>query len=650
MPVPGIWRVASAAALAAVAGAQLSEAAGRRLGSTHAALSAEGGHVFCPSVSNASEVLSAVALCDCDGTTALLPSQVDWWIGNDPSLVGYWYAMALIALAVVVLNLSLIVGVARDVELHKTHNWLVCGQALCDLTVGLLISVHHFGTLWNGNRVLGGAVGCAVYGYSVVAACNSTTWSLALIAYSRKVRVLDNCMLPGRRLAAMYVAIVWGGSLLLALFLVLNGAARLTCSSSFCNPVWNYGVMVATGLAFFAPIAYVVAVYWRIWRKLQASRARMRSLQRDTCLPSEEHLHSSTTNLMLLMTGAVLATWTPLYIYILYGFAKWALGYAPAGFDASEFALGLGANISSLTSPVIYGLQNGELKFAMLYAFAPSLVGKREAQSSLQRSKLQRKVTRLHLERPELLSAGATHAGTGMESADGRGSFAGTGRLAAELEGLPGHFVCQQGQEQEQEQQEQQQQHQQHQRHRHEQQQHSRSASVTETVTGTSTGTDAARRTIASAQSFTNAQRFSDLAEQHLHGAAQDDPARRSSGLESVGKAAAGSFLQRHNNLISSPAGSHSFSTGQRLERQGVAEESRSRRPLAGLRRFLDPVRLGVRRSTECQSREALSESVAESIGAEGEGVGSIMINNSSSRNTTANGAVATGPEDVSIV
>jgi hypothetical protein len=186
----------------------------------------------------------------------------------------------------------------------------------------------------------------------------------------------------------------------------------------------------------------------------------------------------------------------------------------------------------------------------------------------------------------------------------------------------------------------------------------------TETVTGTGTGTDAARsiasvqsfsgtdaarRSIASVQSFSNAQRISNLAELDLHGAAaQDDPARRSSGLESVGRAAAGSFLQRHNNLISPPAGSaRSFST-QRLESQRVVEESRSRGPLAGLRRFLTPVRLGVRRPTECQSREALSESVAESIGEQGEGVGS--VNNSSSRNTTDKGAVAPGPEDISNV
>ncbi|GBG29051.1 Octopamine receptor beta-2R [Hondaea fermentalgiana] len=312
--------------------------------------------------------LAAAALCDC--STAVVNVDLDWSLSSKPGNILYYVVLGILGISVVIANMAIIIGIARDRNIQQLHNLLVAGQALSDLPVGLLAAIFNLGSLFNNGQILGGEAGCAVYGFGIVATCQTTVFSLCLIAYSRKVRILDNAHVPMRRMLLLYCCGVWGGSMTLMGIYVLLTTARMSCSRAFCNPIWNVELIIVNGITLGLPIVYTVSVYYRIHCRLKET---MRAVETTLCSRTGQDIYSrnKTTRLMILMSGSILVLWTPLYIFYLFSVYKLAVGRDPGGMQVMERLLGISAVGSSLASPIIYAFKNKTLKLAMQYSFLP---------------------------------------------------------------------------------------------------------------------------------------------------------------------------------------------------------------------------------------------------------------------------------------
>jgi len=175
---------------------------------------------------NASEIQPVHKLFNCADNFP--PDMMDWFILKSNDLILYYKLFSVIAHTVVLANLMIIVGVLRDKKVRMHQHFLqVAGQALTDLIVGLLSVVYFQTTLMNGGSLWGQQLMCDIFGYGVVAACHTTVFSLAWIAYNRKIRVLDNRSISTRRMLMLYVLFVWVDTLVILFYYSRVGTVRM---------------------------------------------------------------------------------------------------------------------------------------------------------------------------------------------------------------------------------------------------------------------------------------------------------------------------------------------------------------------------------------------------------------------------------------
>lgn len=329
---------------------------------------AQGGDPTGLLLKNLSSPLRASWFCDCGNDISNV--VMDWYVSYESSTEAYYVILGLLGLFVCLLNLSIIIGIVRDKKIQQLHNLLVAGQALSDLVVGILVVIFNFGTLLNDSVLIGKGTGCAIYGFGIVGTCQTTVFSLALIAFSRKIRILDNGIISTRRMMALYFLGVWGGSAVLLCVYTAITKGRMSCSAAFCNPVWNESLIIMIAIALGFPILFTISVYYRIHKRLQSTMRAVASTLHDRT-GQDIYARNRMTRLMILMSGSILIMWTPLYMFLLLSVYKLAVGERPAGMQAMERLLGISAVASSLTSPIIYAFKNKTLKLAMQYSICP---------------------------------------------------------------------------------------------------------------------------------------------------------------------------------------------------------------------------------------------------------------------------------------
>lgn len=228
----------------------------------------------------------------------------------------------------------------------------------------------------------------------------------------------------------------------------------MTKSASFCNPIYNYAVLVPLGIFFMVPIVFIVWVYYNVhkvmvsttnnvkmkkkeadsksktcservksmcrfdlksvMRKISSFKLAMplglssRGISGDSDAPlassgrrfsrpkgkkkpemSEQERREkkarkkqmAVTRLMIIMCLSILFCWMPLYVYMTNVMIKVFTGERTFLYETSEMALGIGAALSSLCSPAIYGSMNTKISQAMHFAFLPASWKKRFEES-----------------------------------------------------------------------------------------------------------------------------------------------------------------------------------------------------------------------------------------------------------------------------
>jgi len=311
---------------------------------------------------NQKGLVKAADLCRCKNFSEDL--EIDWGVQGS-SLRAYYIFIAIISIFVLLANASLLVGIVRDPNLRSLHNLLVAGQAFCDLLVGITVFIFTIGPLFAG-YFPGQELGCKAYALLIVTSCHATVMSLAFIAYSRKKRIVDNVSLRTREMLLSYCAVV-GGSWV-GLFAVYGAftEARLACSSAFCNPLWQPWSISLCAFFIGAPIGYIVWTYRALYLKIRATRKQVSQF-----VDSAEKTNK-TTILLLQMTFGVLVSWLPLYFWFLMLMIELGTGKLLPTTRHMEFLVGVAAILSSLISPIIYGMKNKTLQYAMRFAFVKS--------------------------------------------------------------------------------------------------------------------------------------------------------------------------------------------------------------------------------------------------------------------------------------
>lgn len=368
---------------------------------------------------------NALSACEDDFPSDL----VDWHVDRMPGMVPYYKFFGAIGFMIVVANTLIIVGVLRDVKLRKQLFLLqIVGQAVTDFNVGMLIFIFTFGTMARDWVFLGEEVGCSFYGYAITGTCHCTVFSLTWIAYVRREKVLNNRNVSFKTMKNLYVFGVLGGMFVMAFYYALVTKSRLVSSGSFCNPIYNWPVLIPAALAICCPIAYIVVTYYKVNKMMvktmaaakkpgdearkgkrfgflkinvkrpahllaaAAGRARrasvapamagtltlntttsktVRKLSVNTAELKRAKQQARATRLMIFMCASILVLWIPLYIYFAYVVGMVITGKALPGMEIAEMCLGLAASSSSLCSPVIYGFSNRTMRNAMLFAFLP---------------------------------------------------------------------------------------------------------------------------------------------------------------------------------------------------------------------------------------------------------------------------------------
>ncbi|GBG29050.1 Pyroglutamylated RFamide peptide receptor [Hondaea fermentalgiana] len=269
------------------------------------------------------------------------PDQfVDWDVYKLPAMRIYYPVLTVLGVIICISNLSIVVGVMRDTKLRRQVFLLqVVGQALTDLAVGILIVIFHGGTLAQKGQFLGGETGCT----------------------------------------------------------------RMLSSGAFCNPIYNWAVLLPCGSFMMVPISFIVFTYYKVHKVMRKTMAAAQTAQNSrqdaasstSTTPkrggitffSRSTRASSTgrnkdavrraaqqnraTRLMIMMCASILVLWTPLYIYFMFVLYHVFTDEMISVQSVAEICLGVSAAASSLCSPLIYGFCNRTMNQAMLFAFLP---------------------------------------------------------------------------------------------------------------------------------------------------------------------------------------------------------------------------------------------------------------------------------------
>lgn len=333
-----------------------------------------------------------------------IPSEyINWDIYSLSAMRKFYPIMALLGFLIMFSNLSIMVGVLRDARLRKQIFLLqIVGQALTDLMVGALILIFYGGTILSDWIFLGEETGCNFFGFAIVTTCHCTVFSLSWIAHARYRKVVKNRNVSVRNLRNGYILGVWGATLFLGTYYSFMTKARLLASGAFCNPIYNWAVLIPTGTFVLLPILYIVSTYYSVYKVMHRTMAAaQRSKSNDVSAPSSrrtergrgvrtffkryssqskqqnnENLRrvsqrNRATRLMIIMCGSIFALWTPLYIYFVFVVVSLIRGEKAPGQEVAEMCLGLSAAFSSLCSPIVYGFCNQTLRDAMIFAFLP---------------------------------------------------------------------------------------------------------------------------------------------------------------------------------------------------------------------------------------------------------------------------------------
>jgi len=310
----------------------------------------------------------------------------------------YYNVISVIGFLILISNLSIIIGVFRDPKLRKQVFTLqIAFQALTDLLVGLLILVFQFGTVLNGYEFVGKSTGCEIYAFCIVGSCHLTLFSLSSIAYCRRKRVLENINVETKTVAKLSaVSLVLSAAL--GCFYKLVSKGTLQTSGAFCNPIYGTPVLIVCGGAVFLPIFYIVVTYRSVNRIMQKTMGAVKVQTKRKVIPSSfvagaktaltlgrpktpvdsaqnkrDRAQRRATRLMIMMSFSILGLWLPLYVNMGYTSYEWLFsGKQLPGLQIAEISLGVSAALSSLASPLLYGLTNRTLRIAMAFAFLPS--------------------------------------------------------------------------------------------------------------------------------------------------------------------------------------------------------------------------------------------------------------------------------------
>jgi len=292
----------------------------------------------------------------------------------------YYLLLGFLGIIAIYLNLSLLMGIVRDSRMRKLFHIQIGGQAVTDLSVGIITAYFNLGTLLQNGELIGGGTGCTIYGFGIVTTCQATVFSLALIAHNRKKSIIfnDKTHVSTKQALLYYLGIVWGSTLIATSYLLVVTRSRMACSGSFCNPVWNLPAMIPTIFLIGVPIGYICSVYFRIYRKLSVTAKAMKAHKIGSGFGHR------TTELMFLMSGTILVMWLPLYIHFVFNFTTLVTGSKSSFQEAIEKLLGVSSIMSSICSPLVYSFKNQSLRYTIVYAFFP-VAWKNDAMDSLTR-------------------------------------------------------------------------------------------------------------------------------------------------------------------------------------------------------------------------------------------------------------------------
>jgi len=169
-------------------------------------------------VSEGAPMVLANRLFDClDNFPA---DKISWkWDEMGPSVEAYTRVLGDFGIVVTIMNLAVIVGIARSPSLRKeVHNFQIMGQAFSDLWIGVLTVIFLVPPRFNGGFHPWGQTGCDIFSYGIVASCNTTVFSLAWIALNRKRQILENRKAPFKKVVLEYVFGVWGMTFVLMIY------------------------------------------------------------------------------------------------------------------------------------------------------------------------------------------------------------------------------------------------------------------------------------------------------------------------------------------------------------------------------------------------------------------------------------------------
>lgn len=293
--------------------------------------------------------------------------ELDWSLKSDFYAWLYNLCLGMLGLAVLVSNLVVIWCILMDKRLHVLHNWLLCGQALSDLSVGLLTTVFCLVSALQ-DWMVASSIGCQVFGWGIVCTCHSTLFSLSLIAHSRKVRIMDSSSRKPTSLrwyVVYYIVLVWLLPIGLTLCYSQLSSVRLMCYRSFCNPVWTGPTLFLCGVFVAVPIAYTIHAYSCLSNYVvRTTEAASTSTQ--AC---STNVRSRTSRLMYQLSMSILVMWIPLYLYFFLVLLKLITGDEFAGMLIFERLLGFSAVGSSLVSPFLYVYKNRSLRASISRRF-----------------------------------------------------------------------------------------------------------------------------------------------------------------------------------------------------------------------------------------------------------------------------------------
>ncbi len=328
----------------------------------------------CMIVNTDKHTLAAISLCSCYEEISS-DIKLDWSVPHDEWSIVYFTITLFAAISGFFINLSLLVGVARTPSILQTHTLFVCGQGIVDFTVGTIAAAFSSGAIFLG-RIIGGNEGCVFHSIGIAAACHATLFSLCVIAWSRKTRIIDGRTVRLGENIARYIVFVIFFPLALVVYYRRVTVTRLNCTGSFCNPIWNVEAMVMCSCIVILSIAYVIWVYHMIRKflktKLEAilNEPSSRISVDVYALPSQRRFFS----IFSIMSINLICFWFPLLVYFSFRYYKLADNgnkEISKTYWILERCFGIALLIPSSSTPLIHAWSNRKLQLAMMYAFLP---------------------------------------------------------------------------------------------------------------------------------------------------------------------------------------------------------------------------------------------------------------------------------------